>query len=92
VGDLPAILRRENTPEPSSGNRPIDVYIRNSHEGELLAINQRQAFNELRRTAGDRGFTYLGRIVTKDMTFDECFEKAPIGEVDTGANFYGLAL
>jgi hypothetical protein len=35
-----------------------------------------------KRAAGDRGFTFLGRAVTKDMTFDDVLKKIPAGELE----------
>ena len=43
-------------------------------------------FSQLKAAAGDRGFTFLGRRVTQDMSFDDVLEKIPVGELETAAS------
>ena len=63
----------------------MNVYLRSAREGELTAINQ------LSSQAGERGFTYLGRHVTKEMiaqgvTPEELLKKFPEGELESAAS------
>jgi hypothetical protein len=39
-------------------------------------------FDSLKRAAGARGFTFLGRPVTKDMTFEDVLKKIPAAELE----------
>jgi hypothetical protein len=106
MGDMPKILQRlKTTPDPSTPQTPIDVYLHGIQESELFAINQNQIFrasvtnnadqnqqemakifDQLKRESGGRGFTFLGRAVTKDMTFDDVLKKTPEGELESAGS------
>ena len=61
--------------------------------GEQSYREQTDIFSQLKKAAGGKTFTYLGRLVTPDMTFEDVLAKIPIGELETAASVgRGLAI
>jgi hypothetical protein len=46
---------------------------------------QMDVFSQLKQAAGGASFTYLGRVVEPNETFDDVLKRVPIGELETGA-------
>jgi hypothetical protein len=59
------------------------------YQERVEAVDQddpmRSAFTALKRQAGGKEFTYLGRVVSPGETFEDVIEKIPAGELETGA-------
>ena len=57
-------------------------------ESLKIATGHRQradVFSQLKQAAGGASFTYLGRVVEPNETFDDVLKRVPIGELETGA-------
>ena len=54
---------------------------RDQNQQEMAKI-----FDQLKRESGARGFTFLGRAVSQDMTFEDVLKKTPEGELESAAS------
>jgi hypothetical protein len=63
----------------------MDVYIHGMGE-DKQAAQMMKVFDMLKSQAGERGFTFLGRHVTKEMTFEDVLKKTPARELEEGGS------